>query len=62
MQSPTYDAGDRRRHGRVIAALQASRAGKILLIEKRAAGRYDDGRGELPGLFHAWGQQIVRHR
>jgi glycine/D-amino acid oxidase-like deaminating enzyme len=46
----------------VIAALQASRAGaRTLLIEKNGllGGTMTAGGVNFPGLFHAWGQQIV---
>ena len=46
----------------VIAAVQAGRAGaRTLLVEKAAAlgGTTTTGGVNFPGLFHAWGQQII---
>ena len=46
----------------VIAAVQAGRAGaRTLLVEKAAAlgGTTTTGGVNFPGLFHAWGQQVI---
>jgi len=46
----------------VIAAVQAGRAGaRTLLVEKSAAlgGTTTTAGVNFPGLFHAWGQQII---
>ena len=46
----------------VIAALQAARAGvKTLLIEKtgQPGGTATSGGVDFPGLFHAWGRQVI---
>lgn len=45
-----------------IAAIQAARAGaKTLLLEKNGApgGTMTVGRVAFPGLFHAWGKQVI---
>jgi FAD dependent oxidoreductase len=45
-----------------IAAIQAARAGaKTLLLEKNSApgGTMTIGRVAFPGLFHAWGEQVI---
>lgn len=46
----------------VIAAIQAGRAGaKTLLVEKTAmlGGTITNGGVDYPGLFHAWGRQVI---
>ena len=46
----------------VVAATQAGRAGaKVLLVEKTAmlGGTTTTGGVNFPGLFHAWGQQVI---
>ncbi len=46
----------------VVAAIQAGRAGaKTLLVEKTGmlGGTTTTGGVNFPGLFHAWGRQII---
>ena len=45
-----------------ISAIQSARAGAhILLIEKNGilGGTMTVGRVNFPGLFHAWGRQVI---
>ena len=46
----------------VVAATQAGRAGaKVLLVEKTGmlGGTTTTGGVNFPGLFHAWGRQVI---
>jgi phytoene dehydrogenase-like protein len=46
----------------VVAAIQAGRAGaKTLLVEKTGmlGGTMTNGAVNFPGLFHAWGRQVI---